>query len=96
MEFGLIKEDGQTKAFGAGIMSSPSEAQHAASGEAEVLPFDHTTILRTPYRIDIVQPVYFQLDSFAQLAASLDTDMAGEIAKARQLGDLPPRFEPAS
>ena len=96
VEFGLIDEDGQTKAFGAGIMSSPSEAKHAASDNAEVLPFDLTTILRTPYRIDIVQPVYFRLESFTQLANSLDTDIAAEIAKARIAGDLPPRFEPAS
>ena len=96
VEFGLIREDGQRKAFGAGIMSSPSEAAHARDDRAEVLPFDVLTILRTPYRIDILQPVYFELDSFEQLAASLDRDIPALIAEARKLGDFPARFDAAA
>lgn len=96
VEFGLIREDGALKAFGAGIMSSPSEAAHAAAGDAEVLPFDLLTIFRTDYRIDIVQPVYFAIDSFAQLAAALDDDISSLLAKARDRGDLPRRFELAA
>ncbi len=94
VEFGLIHEDGKIKAFGAGIMSSPSEAAHAARGDAETLPFDLLTIFRTDYRIDIVQPVYFVIESFEQLAAALDADIPGLIAQARGLGDLPRRFDP--
>ncbi|MEO1536585.1 MAG: phenylalanine 4-monooxygenase [Pseudomonadota bacterium] len=96
VEFGMIREDGAAKAFGAGIMSSPSEAQHACSGTAEVLPFDLLTIFRTDYRIDIVQPVYFEIDSFEQLAASLDADIPGLISEARRRGDLPRRFPRAA
>lgn len=96
VEFGLIHEDGQLKAFGAGIMSSPSEAVHAAKGQAEVLPFDLLTIFRTDYRIDIVQPVYFAIDSFEQLASSLDDDIPGLLAEAARRGDLPRRFERAA
>ena len=94
VEFGLIREDGKLKAFGAGIISSPSEARHAVGGKANVLPFDLTTILRTDYRIDIVQPVYFAIDSFEALAGVLDTDIPAVIAEARRRGDLPPRFAP--
>lgn len=94
VEFGMIREDGRLKAFGAGIMSSPAEAEHAASGKAEVLPFDPTTIFRTDYRIDILQPVYFAIESFDQLRGSLDQDIPGLLARARELGDLPARFEP--
>lgn len=94
VEFGMIREDGGLKAFGAGIMSSPAEADHAAGGKAEVLPFDLLTIFRTPYRIDILQPVYFAIDSFETLAASIDEDIPGLLARARELGDLPARFEP--
>lgn len=96
VEFGLIREDGKLKAFGAGIMSSPSEAAHAARGDAETLPFDTLTIFRTDYRIDIVQPVYFVIDSFQQLAAALEDDIPALIAKARALGDLPIRFDRAA
>lgn len=96
VEFGLIQEDGRMKAFGAGIISSPSEAEYAAAGKAEVLPFDLLTIFRTDYRIDILQPVYFAIDSFEQLATSLDQDIPALIREARQRGDLPRRFEHAA
>ncbi len=92
VEFGLIEEDGRMKAFGAGIMSSPSEAAHAASGDAEILDFDLMTIFRTDYRIDILQPVYFAIQSFEQLAASLEDDIAELLAEAKSRGDLPRRF----
>jgi phenylalanine-4-hydroxylase len=94
VEFGMIREDGRLKAFGAGIMSSPAEAKHAANGAAEVLPFDLLTIFRTDYRIDILQPVYFAIESFDQLRASLDEDIPGLLGRAREMGDLPARFEP--
>ena len=35
-------------------------------------------------------------DSFAQLAASLDTDVGAVIDEAKRLGDLPARFEKAA
>ncbi|MGI9389726.1 MAG: phenylalanine 4-monooxygenase [Boseongicola sp.] len=96
VEFGMIREDNRLKAFGAGIMSSPSEAAHAASAQAEFLPFDLLTIFRTPYRIDILQPVYFVIDSFETLANSLDEDIGGLIAQARSMGDSPAKFDLAA
>lgn len=96
VEFGMIREDGQLKAFGAGIMSSPAEARHATGGAAEMIDFDMLTIFRTPYRIDIVQPVYFVIDSFEHLADSLDQDIKGMIDKAMAMGDLPAQFDTAA
>jgi phenylalanine-4-hydroxylase len=96
VEFGMIRTPDGLRAYGAGIVSSPSEARHATGGEAEVLDFDLLTIFRTPYRIDIVQPVYFAIDSFESLAAALDADIAGLIDEAKRLGDLPARFEEAA
>ena len=61
-----------------------------------MLPFDLMTVFRTPYRIDIVQPVYFVIESFAQLAASLDADVGAMIDEAKRMGDLPARFEKAA
>jgi len=96
VEFGLIKTPEGLRGYGAGIASSPSEAAFATGGTAEILDFDIMTILRTPYRIDIVQPVYFAIESFEQLSASLDQDIAFMIDRAKEMGDLPPRFEKAA
>lgn len=96
IEFGMIRTDDGLRAYGAGIASSPSEARNAMSGKAEMLDFDLSTIFRTPYRIDIVQPVYFVIDSFAQLAASITDDIAATIDRAKEMGDLPARFEAAA
>ncbi|MEQ9261469.1 MAG: phenylalanine 4-monooxygenase [Roseovarius sp.] len=95
VEFGMIRHGEGWRAFGAGIVSSPSEAAHATSGAARIEPFDLSTVLRTPYRIDIVQPLYFGLESFAQLTSCLEADWRAEIDAARALGDLPALFEPA-
>ena len=92
IEFGMMRTPEGLRAFGAGIVSSPAEARHACEGGAEILPFDPLTILRTPYRIDILQPVLFEIESFARLSAVLAADLAGLIEKARRLGDLPARF----
>jgi phenylalanine-4-hydroxylase len=96
VEFGMMRTPEGLRAYGAGIVSSPSEAAHATGGDAEMIEFDLMTIFRTPYRIDIVQPAYFVIDSFKGLAASLDTDIAALIDEAKTLGDLPPKFEQAA
>lgn len=96
VEFGMIRTGAGIRAFGAGIVSSPSEARSATSGKPEMIPFDLMTALRTPYRIDIVQPLYFVIDSFEQLVSVLDQDLGAAIVRARELGDLPARFETAA
>lgn len=96
VEFGLIRENNQIKAFGAGIMSSPSEAAHAAGSDAQRIAFDPLTVLRTPYRIDILQPQYFVIDSFEALAASLDGDIPALLDRADALGDFAPLYDVAA
>lgn len=96
VEFGMIRTPDGLRAFGAGIVSSPAEAAHATDGAAEMRDFDLMEIFRTPYRIDILQPVYFVIDSFDQLAAALKGDIAAMMDDAKRLGDLPARFEVAA
>jgi phenylalanine-4-hydroxylase len=94
VEFGLINTTEGRRCFGAGIVSSPSEAKAAMDGSScEFRPFDLMTVLRTPYRIDIVQPIYYVIDSFAELEAIVDQDIGAMILKAKALGDYPPAFE---
>lgn len=94
IEFGMIRHSDGIRAYGAGIVSSPDEAENACSDGARMRDFDLLEIFRTPYRIDIVQPVYFVIDSFEQLARALFEDLETLIDDAKSLGDHAPLFDP--
>ena len=94
IEFGLLKTSDGLRAYGGGILSSIGETQYCQTDESEKLPFDILTVLRTPYRIDIMQPVYFVLEKFDDLFSILDADVLGLLAQAKELGDLEPKFDP--
>ncbi len=68
VEFGLIREAGCTKVYGAGLISSPGESRHCLiSPEVDRRPFNMEEACSTPFEIDHYQPTLFVLDSFAQL-----------------------------
>lgn len=71
IEFGLIKEEGKEKIYGAGIISSLGETRHCLSGKAQHLPFSVETVFNTDFRTDILQDKYFVIESFQQLFDSL-------------------------
>jgi len=82
IEFGLLREDGGVRAYGAGILSSPKELVYAVeSGVPVRLPFDVLEVMRTPYLIDDVQSQYFVLESFEQLLADTAPDFAPLYAR---------------
>jgi phenylalanine-4-hydroxylase len=95
VEFGLVRTDEGIRAYGSGIMSSPGELVYAVESDVpERKPFDPVNVLRTPYRIDILQPIYFVIDSFDQLFDLARSDLLGFITEARRLGMHPPKFPP--
>ena len=73
-------------------MSSPSEAAHATGGTAVLRDFDLLEVLRTPYRIDIFQTVYFVLNDFDELYELAQRDLIPLIHEARRLGMHEPTF----
>lgn len=94
IEFGLIKTPAGTRIYGGGILSSKNETTYCLeSKNALHKPFDVVDILRTPYRIDILQPVYFVLESFDVLFHLIDMDLISLIHEARALGMHEPLFE---
>jgi phenylalanine-4-hydroxylase len=95
VEFGLIREQGELKALGAGLASSASELPYAIkSPQAKRQPFDLMDVLRTPYRIDIHQPQYFVLEGLDQLYDLISTDVLGAIHHAQALGLHAPLYAP--
>ena len=53
--------------FGAGVLSSKEEVQHALSGKVEKKPFDIEAIINQDYEVWHLQPILYVLDSFEQL-----------------------------
>jgi phenylalanine-4-hydroxylase len=60
----------------------------------ERLAFDLVEALRTPFRIDILQPIYFVINSFDDLFHLIDQDLHKLLATARALGSHAPKFPP--
>ncbi|XP_034733065.1 tryptophan 5-hydroxylase 1-like [Etheostoma cragini] len=66
VEFGLCKQDGKLRAYGAGLLSSISELKHALSGKANILPFDPVVTCNQECKITTFQDVYFVSESFEE------------------------------
>lgn len=95
VEFGLIWQEGEIKALGSGLASSPTELIYSVGDSvAQRKPFDVIDILRTPYRIDIHQPIYFVLNDADQLFDAAKRDLLADIRFAQRLGLHPPAYPP--
>ncbi|AOE49842.1 phenylalanine 4-monooxygenase [Kangiella sediminilitoris] len=95
VEFGLIQQSQGLRIYGAGILSSIGETIYSLeSDKPERKPFDLMTALRTPYRIDIYQTVYFVIKQFEDIYAAMDSSIINKIHEAIELGDFKPTFPP--
>ena len=93
VEFGLIREGDEIKALGSGLASSPGELWHSIHEKSVIRkPFNVIDILRTPYRIDINQPIYFVLNNVEQLLEASKCDLIRDIKKAQALGLHAPTY----
>lgn len=67
VEFGLVEEDGEMKAFGAGLLSSFGELENAFTDNVERRPFDLERVINTPYDYSDMQPILYVIPSYAYL-----------------------------
>lgn len=93
VEFGLIQTAKGLRAYGGGILSSISETVYSVESEIPLRAlFNPVTAFRMPYRIDMLQPVYFVIQDYQQLFDFVLSDINHFIAQARTLGEFPPFF----
>jgi phenylalanine-4-hydroxylase len=87
VEFGLLQTPQGLKIYGAGIVSSRAESIFALDDPSpNRLGFDLERVMRTPYRIDDFQQVYFVIPS---LQALLDATLQDFSRLYDRLGRLP-------
>lgn len=64
-------EDGQVKAYGAGLLSSYGELQHSLSDKPERRPFEPEKAAIQPYQDVDYQDLYFVAQSFEKAKEQL-------------------------
>lgn len=67
VEFGLVEHEGDIKAYGAGLLSSYGELEHAFSDKVERRPFVLEEVINHEYTYSDMQPVLYVIPSYAEL-----------------------------
>ena len=89
IEFGLMRQHGDIRAYGAGILSSSGELAHAVKSDApNRIALDLLRAMRTRYKIDSYQQTYFVIDSFQQLFDMTAPDFTPLYAQLLTLPEL--------
>ena len=87
LEFGVLHEDGELKAYGAGLLSSYGEIE--VFRDAEIRPWDIVRMGTLDYDITRYQPVLFAAESFDRMVDDLTAFFAAydDDAHARWIGE---------
>ena len=67
VEFGVIRQDGEIKVYGSGLISSHGECTHVINGGPEIREFDLARVLDTVVDVAKMQPVLYAIESFDQI-----------------------------
>ena len=90
VEFGLLSTPQGLRIYGAGIVSSLAESIFALEDPSpNRLGFDPERTMRTPYRIDDFQQVYFVVPSLQALLDATLQDFAPIYARLAKASDIP-------
>ena len=91
VEFGLIRTAEGLRIYGSGIVSSRSESVYCLEGDKpNRVAFEPGRVMRTNYRIDDFQEIYFVIDSFERLFEQTTGDLATVYERLTGTRDLAP------
>jgi len=79
VEFGLIGENGETRIYGSGLISSSSDATNALSLGCVRRPFNLDHVIDQPFEIDRLQDNLFIVESFEQIVDAV-AEMRGRLS----------------
>jgi len=91
VEFGLVQQKNSLRIYGSGIASSYTESVFALeSPSPNRIGFDLERVMRTNYRIDDFQEIYFVLNSLDDLLQLATVDFAPVYARVGAQAELRP------
>lgn len=91
VEFGLVKQPGGLRVYGAGIASSATETVFSVEDDSpNRVAFDLERVMRTNYRIDDFQESYFVLDNLNDLLELARIDFAPLYERVAGASDFEP------
>ena len=91
VEFGLVKQPGGLRVYGAGIASSATETVFSVEDDSpNRVAFDLERVMRTNYRIDDFQESYFVLDNLNDLLKLARIDFAPLYERVAGASDFEP------
>lgn len=94
-ETGLFNSAHGLKVYGGSLLSSIKESRYAVKNVEPIKKaFDMVNIFRTPYRADLLQPIYYVISNFSELYSMLDNinKIKKDMELAYNLGEFSPLF----
>jgi phenylalanine-4-hydroxylase len=67
VEFGVIRQQGEIKLYGSGLISSHGESRYVIEGHPEVREFSLDAVMEQDFSISEMQPVVYAVESFEQI-----------------------------
>jgi phenylalanine-4-hydroxylase len=67
VEFGLVRERGEIKVYGSGLISSHAECRNVMEGHCAIRDFSLGEVLNTPVKVDELHKLLFAVSSFEQV-----------------------------
>jgi phenylalanine-4-hydroxylase len=67
VEFGMVEHEGEIKAYGAGLLSSFGELEHAFSDNVDRRKFDLEEVINQDYSYSDMQKILYVIPSYAEL-----------------------------
>lgn len=86
VEFGLSRENGETKVYGSGLISSQGDCVNALGPTCQRKPFKLHDVIAQPFEIDNLQPVLFEVSSFSELFVAIEEQASASRATRESLG----------